>query len=100
VPIAQTAFSLPLVLELVGFAVVVILGVVWLRSALSRQRTDELSKLAETRGHRIEDLETEVGELRREIAELRGRMQAIQELKVQDIAEAVAVRILSESHSD
>jgi TolA-binding protein len=75
--------------NLLGFAAVVFAGVVYLRSALVKQRHEELEQLAETRGNRIEDLKEEVDKLRTEVANLSGQIQAIQGLKTTEIITGV-----------
>lgn len=71
-------------------------GAVWLRSQLTKQRSVELEKLAETRGERNRDLEQEIQGLRQEIAELRGELQFMKEMKHNQIAEATAAKVVEE----
>lgn len=99
-------------MELVNFwNLIVVLGamaagVVYIRSALVKQRHDELEALASTRGDRIADLQqelaaikaayqTEISELKGQVRELRGQMDAVQVIKAQEIALEVA-RLLSQ----
>jgi cell division protein FtsB len=93
---AEFSFDFTLLLQLAGFAVIVGGAAVWLLSALRKQRTDELQNLATTRGHRIEDLEAEIAELRREVAEVRGQMNALRDLKVEAMAAAVVDKLKQE----
>lgn len=81
------------VIQLIGFAVAVAAAAVWLRSSLTKQRHEELENLAVTRGHRVADLELRVQELHDQVAELRGQVRAIQDLKAEEIADAVVAKL-------
>lgn len=83
----------------VSVLVTVILGAVWVRSGLVKQRHEELEELAETRGHRIGDLEKQVAELRTEVAHLRGQVDALQALKVQTIVDGVILGLREEGYA-
>jgi TolA-binding protein len=87
-PLAEVWQVILVVAAVVGAAV-------YVTSTLVRQRHEELEKLAETRGNRIEDLEKKVDEQNRRIAALEGQMQAIQSIKAQEIAVEV-VRLMRE----
>lgn len=81
----------------VGIAVVlgsVAAGAVWLRTSIVKQNHKELEQLVETRGNRIDDLESKVTELRNEVAMLRGELVAILEIKHTEIADAVHEKLL------
>lgn len=72
-----------------GTVVALVLGIAYLLSKLSRQSRDEAVLLAETRGHRVDDLEKEMNTLRIEVAELRAELKAVLNLKAADIAKLV-----------
>lgn len=78
-----------LIIELIGFGVLVIAGAVWLRSALAKQRHEELSELAATRGDRIRDLESHVTRLQEQVSGLQGQIDMLRALKTAEIAEGV-----------
>jgi 50S ribosomal subunit-associated GTPase HflX len=80
-------------IQIVGFAIAVAAAAVWLKSSLVKQRHEELENLAETRGHRVADLEHRVQELHDQVAELRGEVRAIQDLKAEEIADAVVAKL-------
>lgn len=82
------------VLEIIVFAVTVALAAVWLRSSIAKQRTTELASLAETRGHTIDDLRSEMHSLRAEVAELKGALQALESMKVQEMADRAVEAIV------
>jgi TolA-binding protein len=82
-------FDPSIALNLAGVAVAVVAAAIWLKSALVKQRHEELEQLAETRGNRIEDLKEEVDKLRTEVANLSGQIQAIQGLKTTEIITGV-----------
>lgn len=73
--------------------VAIVAAAVWLRSSLVRQNQDELARLAQTRGERIEDLEKEVQELREHVLRLEGQVQALMSFKTEDVADAVEERL-------
>ncbi len=81
------------VIEIGLFIVIAGAAVAYLRSRIAKQAHEEAVELADVRGERIKDLEAEVGELRREVAAMRGQMEAMQALKVNAIADAVALRL-------
>lgn len=78
-----------LALLISGIAGAVALGAIWLRSQLVRQRHIELEELAETRGHRIEDLEKRVEAQDKRIAFLEGQIESLMQLKTKDIVDGV-----------
>lgn len=80
--------------EIVAFVVTVVLAALWLRSSIARQRTTELANLAETRGYVIDDLRTELQQLRGEVAELKGALQSLEALKVQEMADRAVEAII------
>jgi hypothetical protein len=95
--------AIQLALEVFTFICVVILGAVWLRSQLAKQRVVELAELAETRGDRIQDLEAKVKQLTTEMHEMRGQMKLLVDLKTEEIIEGVVVRLipfLQSTHGD
>jgi TolA-binding protein len=71
-------------------------GVVYIKSSLVKQRHEELESLSETRGFVIQDLRSEIEDLRREVAELRGQYNALQALKVDQIANAVIAKLVGD----
>jgi TolA-binding protein len=81
------------VIQSVGFVVGLVAASVYIKSALVKQRHEELENLAETRGERVGDLEAKVQELRDEVSELRGEIRAVYQLKAEEIAEAVVVKM-------
>lgn len=80
-------------IQIAAFVVTVGAAAIWLKSALVKQRHQELEELADTRGKRIEDLETKLGELRSEMEGLKGQMALLREFKAEEIAEAVASKL-------
>ena len=68
-------------------------GALWLRSQLVKQRHEELSELAETRGHRIGDLEAKVEAQGTRITYLEGQIDAITKLKTDQIVDGVLAGI-------
>lgn len=80
-------------IQLVTFAVIVAAAAVWLKSALVKQRHQELEELANTRGERVEDLEARLAELKIEVEQLKGQMNAIQALKATEIATEVVTQL-------
>lgn len=89
--------SYTVLIQVAGFAITVGLAAVWLRSALVKQRHEELENLAETRGERVTDLEARVTELQQKVAELQGQMTAMQSLKASEIADAVVEKLKQNS---
>lgn len=79
--------------NLAGFAVVVLAAAVWLKSTIVKQRHEELEQLAETRGERIRDQDEKIARLEEAVAELRGQVQAMQALKASQIADEVVARL-------
>jgi phage shock protein A len=86
-------FSFSLMVQIITFMVSVAAAAIWLRSALVKQRHEELEQLADTRGKRVEDLENKVGELRGEVENLKGQMQALRDLKAVEIAREVVAQL-------
>lgn len=82
-----------MLIQVVSFAVIVAAATVWLRSSVVKQHHEELSILADTRGHRIDDLESEVKQLRDEVKRLDGQMAGLQSLKASEIANEVIHRL-------
>ena len=83
-------------LELTYFAGVVLAAAIYLRSALSKQRTKELEDLASTRGERIDDLEKKVDSLSEHIQKLEGQIEMLTALKTDAIIDGVVPRIVDE----
>lgn len=81
-------------LEFFVFIVAVIAGVLYLTSKVRRENHKEVLELAETRAEVISDLRAEIAVLRREVAELRGALDTISDLKADEIADATADRII------
>lgn len=86
--------NLGILIEVVAFAVTIGAAAVWLRSSIAKQRTTELASLAETRGYVIDDLRTELQQLRSEVAELKGALQSLEALKVQEMADRAVEAII------
>lgn len=61
-------------------------GGFYVRSTRTKQIMQELQGLAEVRGQSNEELRHEVEQLRIEVANVRGQMEALQRLKAQEIA--------------
>lgn len=80
--------------EVVGLIILIAVGVAWLRSRLAQQNCLEAAKLADTRGERIEDLEAHVKRQDLAIAELRGQIEMLRRLKVEEIVEGVVEGIV------
>ena len=89
----ENPFNWSLLIQLVGFFIIVASAAVWLKSSLVKQRHMELEELADTRGKTIEDLKNKVASLESEMATLRGQMQALQGLKATEIADEVVARL-------
>lgn len=83
-----------ILVEVVAFAVTIGAAAVWLRSSIAKQRTSELAGLAETRGFVIDDLRSELHALRGEVAELKGALQALENMKVQEMADRAVEAII------
>ena len=83
------------IIQLVGFVVSVAAAAVWLKSALVKQRHEELESLAETRGRRIEDLKAQVDRQGAEIDQLRSKIKAVEDLLTSAIADRVANKVIS-----
>lgn len=88
-----------LVITLIVFGAGIIAAAIYIKSALVRQRHEELQGLADTRGKRIEDLEHEIRQLTQKLSQLEGRVAALQGLKATEIADEVVSR-LSERLTD
>jgi len=86
-------FDPSVAINLAAVATAVVASAVWLKSALVRQRHEELEQLADTRGERIKDQEVRILELEKAVAEMRGQMQAIQALKATEIADQVVAQL-------
>lgn len=82
------------VLEIIAFTVLVVGGVVWLRSDLTKERCKEAQELADTRGDRIQDLENHQKRMEIEIAELRGQVDMLRQLKTSEIIDGVVGGII------
>jgi ribosomal protein L29 len=74
----------------------VVAAAIYIKSSIQKQRHDELENLAATRGNTIQDLRSEMEDLRREVAELRGQYNALQALKVDQIANAVIAKLVGD----
>lgn len=90
-------------MEIIGsvWAIVLIIsaiigGAAYLKSALVRQRNDELQQLAETRGETIKDLRAEVEDLRRDVAHLTGMVTALNGIKANEIADLVVAKLIND----
>ena len=59
-------------------------------SQVRKQRADELEDLADGRGKKIEDLESELATLRADLKKVEGQLEAYQSIKAQEIALEVA----------
>lgn len=90
---------LPELWQLISILTAIVGGAVYIKSSLVRQRSDELSELAATRGDRILDLEAEVHRMQERIAKLEGAYEALEGLKVDKIADAVVARLVGEDLS-
>ncbi len=84
---------LTLIITLVFFAGAMAAAAVYIKSSVVKQAHAEWRLLADSRGERNKDLETEVAELRREMDELRGEVKALQGLKATEIADEVVARL-------
>lgn len=86
--------------ETVYFIITLITGFIvasaYITSKIRKQRTDELEGLAKARGERIEDLEAQINRLESRITKLEGAYDALQTFKVQEIADAVVAKLLSD----
>lgn len=81
-------------LDFVIFIILVVGSVFYLTSRVRRESHKEVLTLAETRAEVIADLRAEIAVLRREVAELRGALETISDLKTDEIADATADRII------
>ena len=88
--------TITLLLQLSGMFGAVAAGAVYIKSRLVKQRASELHDLVETRGNKIEDLQAEIDELRQDMAQLKGEMQALHALKTTEIARVTAETVVSE----
>lgn len=78
--------DLGILLSIFGVFTLVVSAWLYSRSKSAQINTSETAKLAETRGARIEDLESELHRLTGRVASLEGQIQALQGLKAQEIA--------------
>lgn len=81
-------------LDFVVFIILVVGSVFYLTSKVRRENHSEVLNLAETRAEVIADLRAEIAVLRREVAELRGALETISDLKTDEIADATADLII------
>ena len=81
------------ILQLLSFGVMVAAAAVWLKSALVKQRHEELQALVDTRGQRIKDQDERIQALELKVEKLAGQIEAIQRLKAIEIAEEVVARL-------
>ena len=84
------------IIQLIGFFVAVAAAAVWLRSALVKQRHEELEQLAETRGERIADLQAQVVRQGKEIKDLQAQVKHIQALMESNIADRIAEKVIEQ----
>lgn len=75
--------------DIVTILVGVIVAAIWLKSALVKQRHEELEQLAETRGQRIKDQDAKIEQLSAKVDRLEGQIIQLQALKVTEIVDAV-----------
>lgn len=86
--------------QIATFLVMVGAAAVWLRSEITKQRSNEAMLLAETRGHRIDDLEEKLklamaewekerAMMRAQVAELQGQISQLQKVKTDEIVDGV-----------
>lgn len=97
----MTGFEIAL--AIIGVAVTIIGGIVTLLvrrrfdlDKLEQRHRDELKELADTRGQRINDLESHIIRLEARIAKLEGAYEALQRFKVNEIANAVVAKLVGE----
>ena len=83
-------FAFDIALVLLGAAA----AYIWLRSAITRQRTVETEGLVELRGHHIHDLQEQITELQRQINFLEGQIDLIQKMRTLEIVEGVVEGII------
>lgn len=79
-----------LFLNFIGPISLLIAAWLYMRSQSVRTNIEETSRLAQTRGERIEDLQAEVSRLETRLSHLEGQMEAVQRLKSQEIAMEVS----------
>lgn len=78
---------------LLGIAVLFAGAAIYIRSGIVKQNREETAELAETRGHRIDDLETEVANLKEELDEVKAHIRALESLKVEEFGVEVERRL-------
>lgn len=71
----------------------IVAAAVWLKSALVKQRHEELSNLVDTRGETIQDQALRITELETRVAKLEAAYEALQGLKASEIADEVVSRL-------
>lgn len=82
-------FDITILLNSLVFAGIIAVAVVYLRSQVQRQAHREVEDLAETRGNRITDLQTEITEMKTVLDRMQGQIDGLYSLKTEEIIEGV-----------
>lgn len=88
-PFREFATEAQLLVEIGLILTGIIVAAVYIKSALVRQRHEELEDLAETRGQRVDDLKDKVADLSQRLATMEGKIEALEQLKVDQIVAGV-----------
>lgn len=82
--------QIPAAIQITVFIILGVAGLAYLTSLVRRDSHRETRDLADTRGERITDLETQVGRLKTKVAKLEDYLAAYQSIKHEEIAVEVA----------
>lgn len=82
-------FDITVLMNSLVFAGIIAVAVVYLRSQVQRQAHQEVEDLAETRGNRITDLQTEIADMQTVLARMQGQIDGLYSLKTEEIIEGV-----------
>ena len=81
------------IISVVGFVFIVVLAVIYLRSAVRKENHREMEALAKTRGEIIDDLREELEAVKRDVLKLQVQNEVLLELKAEEIADIVARKL-------
>ena len=79
--------------SIAGFAVIIAVAIVYLKSEVRKEHAEELKELAETRGQTIEDQDKRIQQLEQKVAALAGEVKAMQALQSEYIADLVVEKL-------
>lgn len=82
------------------FFILIFISAWGVRSGVLKSQRDEWRQLAEARGEKVSDMESQIQELRQDVAEMRGQLTALQAMKADEIAGKVAALLGRPSTDD